>query len=133
MDSHTHSGPAGRLEIVETGRRRRWTVEEKLRIVSESLSGPRLASSTARRHGISASLLFSWRRAFQAGLLVSGSADPGFVPARIVPDSWPSSLSDAGRMSGRMEIVVRGGRRVIVDAGVDSAALARVVGVLERS
>ena len=50
MDSHTHSGPAGRLEVVETGRRRRWSIEEKLRIVSESLSGPRLASATARRH-----------------------------------------------------------------------------------
>ena len=28
MDSHTHSGPAGRLEVVETGRRRRWSIEE---------------------------------------------------------------------------------------------------------
>ena len=27
------------LEVVETGRRRRWTEEEKLRIVAESLSG----------------------------------------------------------------------------------------------
>jgi len=35
MDSHTHSA-FGRLEIVETGRRRRWTDEEKRRIVLES-------------------------------------------------------------------------------------------------
>jgi transposase len=117
---------------VETGRRRRWSVEEKLRIVSESLSGPRLASATARRHGISTSLLFSWRRAFQAGLLVSGEANPAFVPARVVPDTWPSRLSAAGGASGRMEIVLHGGRRVVVDAGVDAAALARVVAVLER-
>lgn len=32
MDSHTHSA-FGRLEIVETGRRRRWSEDEKVRIV----------------------------------------------------------------------------------------------------
>jgi hypothetical protein len=34
----------------------------KLRIVAESLSGPRLVSATAGRYGISTSLLFTWRR-----------------------------------------------------------------------
>ena len=41
-----------RLEVVETGRRRRWTEDEKLRIVMESLNGPRLGLATARRYGI---------------------------------------------------------------------------------
>jgi len=31
-----------------------------------------------------------------------------------------------------MEIVLGSGRRIVVDAGVDAAALARVVNVLER-
>ena len=35
-------------------------------------------------------------------------------------------------MPGRIEIVLTCGRRVIVDSGIDSAALARVVAVLER-
>jgi hypothetical protein len=34
---------------------------------------------------------------------------------------------------GRIEIVLTRGRRVIVDNGVDAAALARVLAVLERS
>ena len=34
--------------------------------------------------------------------------------------------------AGRMEIVLAGGRRVIVDRAVDGSALARVIGVLER-
>jgi transposase len=34
--------------------------------------------------------------------------------------------------SGQMVIVIGRGRRVIVDAGVDAAALARVLQVLER-
>jgi transposase-like protein len=53
-----------RLEVVDTGRRRRWTEEEKLRIVTESLSGPRLGLLTARRYGIARSLLATWRRQF---------------------------------------------------------------------
>jgi hypothetical protein len=43
MDSHTISA-LNRLEVVETGRRRRWSEEEKARIVLESLSGPRLVA-----------------------------------------------------------------------------------------
>jgi transposase len=55
MDSHTHS--AQRLEVVETGRRRRWSEDEKLKIVLESLQAPRQISATARRYCISRSLL----------------------------------------------------------------------------
>ncbi|MHC2283927.1 transposase-like protein [Bradyrhizobium diazoefficiens] len=45
MDSHTISA-LNRLEVVETGRRRRWSEEEKARIVLESLSEPRLVAAT---------------------------------------------------------------------------------------
>ena len=55
-----------RLEVVDTGRRRRWSDDEKLRIVLESLETRRAIPSTARRHGISRSLLMTWRRAFRA-------------------------------------------------------------------
>ena len=85
MDSLTDSRHISRLEIVETGRRRRWSDAEKLRIVEESFSGPRLASATARRHGISNQLMFAWRKAYREGRLGDGS-DPGLVPAMIVPD-----------------------------------------------
>jgi hypothetical protein len=55
MDSHKRSTQLERLEVVETGRRRRWSDDEKLRIVTESFEAPRAISSTARRHGISRS------------------------------------------------------------------------------
>ena len=63
MHRHTHRA-FKRIEVVETGRRRRWSDEEKLKIVLESLASPRLVSATARRHGISRSQLV-WRRAFR--------------------------------------------------------------------
>src|SRR5712671_6444056 len=62
MTSHTPMPQVSRLEVIATGARRRWTLEEKQRIVAESYGGPRLVSVTARRNWLSASQLFTWRR-----------------------------------------------------------------------
>jgi hypothetical protein len=62
MTDHTPNSKVSRLEVVSTGARRSWTLEEKQRIVAESYGGPRLVSVTARRNGLSASQLFTWRR-----------------------------------------------------------------------
>ena len=65
MDRHMHSAQIERLEIVDTGLRRRWTEDEKLKIVLESLQTPRQVAATARRLGILRSQLLHWRRAFR--------------------------------------------------------------------
>jgi transposase-like protein len=38
MDSHKRSTQVERLEVIETGRRRRWSDDEKLRIVPGELA-----------------------------------------------------------------------------------------------
>lgn len=81
-----------------------------------------------RRHGISTSLLFTWRRAYRRGTLMTRTADTGFVPAVVVPDVRP----EVAPLSGRIEIVLVNGRRVIIEAGVDIAALSQLIAVLER-
>jgi transposase len=57
-------------------RRRRWSAEEKARIVAESLATNAVASVVARRHGIHPNQLYGWRREWRsaqvAALLVSG-------------------------------------------------------------
>jgi transposase len=134
MDSHTHNA-FGRLEVVEKGRRRRWSEDEKARIVLESLAGPRLVSATARRHGISRSQLLAWCRALRPERS-EAEAMPGFVPAVLVREPATLETPKTGRCvkSGddRIELVLARGRRVIVGAGVDAAALARVLDVLEQ-
>jgi transposase len=132
MDSHTHS-VFGRLEVVETGRRRRWSEEEKVRIVLESLAGPRLVSATARRHGVSRAQLLTWRRKMKVER--EPTATPSFVPAVIEPEPLVTPAPRArssGSRGGRIEIVLSRGRRVIVDGEVDAAALSRILDVLER-
>jgi len=128
MTGHKDSFQVQRLEVVNTGRRRRWSEDEKLRIVEESFQGHRQVSATARRHDISPSLLFSWRKAFQEDCRRRDEVI-GFAPAIIVPDE-EASVGEAAS-SGRMEIVTTTGRRIIVGADVDARALARVVAVLE--
>src|SRR6266480_646987 len=130
MDSHKHSTQVERLEIIETGRRRRWSDDEMLRIVMESLQAPRAISSTARRHGISRSLLMTWRRSFDPEPIGPQSEQSGFARVVLAAEVEPSVGATPTR--GQMVIVVGRERRVIVDAGVDAAALARVLQVLER-
>jgi transposase len=125
MDRRRDSAQVQRLEVVELGRRRRWSAEAKLRIVEESFAGWRQASATARRHGISPSLLFAWRKIYRAGALVD--VEPGgFVPA-VVVDERPAPAPS------RIEIVTPNGYRVLAGADVDEAALVRVLVVLARA
>ena len=128
MTSHKDSFQVQRLEVVNTGRRRRWSLAEKLRIVEESFQGHRQVSATARRHDISPSLLFCWRKALREGCRGHDQVI-GFASARIVPDDEPPL--GAAAAVGRMEIVTVTGQRIMVGADVDALALARVVAALE--
>jgi transposase len=127
-----------RMEIVESGRRRRFTDEAKLAIVAESYSGLRQVTATAQRHGITRWQLNGWRRAAREGRLVSMSTD-GFIPALIVPASrgavgQPAATAPVQPLTsdnGRMEVMSANGRRVIVDRDVDVEALLRIMRGLE--
>ena len=118
-----------RLEIIDSGRRRRFSKEMKLQIVAESYSEPGLCATTARRHGISRSQLYEWRRLARAWQLDVSSPVGDFIPALVVPEGEPAagSLPNAGRM----EVVSANGRRVIVGRDVDVEALLRILRGLE--
>src|SRR4051794_41194879 len=79
-----------RLEVITgVGRRRRWTDEEKARIVAESLDPATTVSAVARRYGLHASQLFTWQRQLAApagrggfAVLAGGGCQGGAAPAR---------------------------------------------------
>ncbi|SRR5579885_1790345 len=107
-------------------RRRRWSLEEKRRIVAESRAPGASASLVARRHDVNTNMLFTWRR--QLAEDEAGARQPvSFVPATITAD--PPACSGGGE---RIEIVLASGARVIVGTGVDESTLARVIKVLSR-
>src|SRR6202158_21013 len=86
MTDHTPMPKISRLEVIATGARRRWTPEEKQRIVAESFGAARIVSATARRHGLSNSQLFTWRRLAREGKLVVEGDAAAFVPAVVGAD-----------------------------------------------
>ena len=122
-----------RLEVIQTGARRRWTVEEKRRIVAESDRGTRQVSATAQRYGLSTGQLFTWRRLARKGRL-GGDAEPVSFAEAVIADGGGGTvaLPPAAGGYGRLEIVLADGLRVIVEQDVDPGALARLIGALER-
>ena len=59
-------------------RRRRWSSDEKVRLVEETLAPGAKVAEVARRNGISASLLFTWRRQARA-IEVPAAVAPRFA------------------------------------------------------
>jgi len=115
-----------RIEVITgVGRRRRWTDEDKARIVAESLDPATTSSAVARRYGLHASQLFVWRQQLQRS---ASSAEtiggPGFVPVLTAEDG-PAPAEAAGRME-----IALGPAVVRVGADVDATALRRVLEVV---
>src|SRR3981189_1063885 len=88
-EARNEGGTYQRVEVI-TGRqrRRRWTAEEKARIVAESLEADANISDVARRHGLARGLLTIWRRQ-----LSGGGQEPGqsFAAVKIDTVAPPSS------------------------------------------
>ena len=115
MTDHTTMSKVSRVEVISTGARRRWTLEEKRRIVSESYGGRREVSATARRHGLSGSQLFTWRRLAREGRL--GDEVAALVPVEIAAPAADSPTTIEGN---------------VVNGDFDVEALGRVIDVLDR-
>jgi transposase len=122
-----------RIELITgTARRRRWTAEEKAALVTESLRPGINISDLARRCGVNAGLLQTWRRKAQQEatvfipLQVEGPGDRTDEAAAAAPP--PSSVVPH---PGLLEIE-SGGLRVRFSGPVDAAALRLVLTHLGR-
>jgi transposase len=123
-----------RAEVITVERRRRWSWADKQQIVDETLVPGASISAVARRYGLHSSQLFAWRKAVREGDIEeagAGSLDCLFAPVVLTGRSRVSPPSGAIGC-GRMEIVLISGRRIVVDASVEAAALGQIVNVLER-
>ncbi|MCK1292471.1 transposase [Bradyrhizobium sp. 30] len=111
MDSDRRSAQVERLEVVDSGRRRRWYEDERLKIVLESLQAPRQVAAKARRYGVSRSLLLRWRRSFRQEPK-DATDQPGFVLAMVLAESGPTpGLVAPASSGGSIEIDFAAGAR----------------------
>ncbi|MGB8069878.1 MAG: transposase [Pseudolabrys sp.] len=131
-----------RVEVLDgLERRRRWSQDDKARIVEETLVPGAKVTDVARRNGVAASVVFTWRRQARTVEKVGPCFTPVRITAAVEPsaeDAKPLSKDDRrlrpvpAARNGLIEIDLGNRRRVLVDAQVDAAALARVLDVLER-
>lgn len=132
-----------RFEVITGGggNRRRWSHEEKERLVAASLEPGVTASQVARSAGIHTSQLFRWRKQLcersaphpTAALVPVTAADPDPTPITVPPHrSSSGQKTGRRRASDRIEIELTDGRRIRVDAHVDGDALAQLLDRLDR-
>ena len=127
-----------RVEVLDrVERRRRWSHDDKMRMIEETLAPGAVVTEIARQNGIATSLLFTWRR--RARLATVASAGPRLVPVQLTPAAAESGRSIEAPVAmpprkrrGLIEIELGDGKRVSVDENVDAEALGLVLDVLSR-
>jgi transposase len=126
-----------RIEVITgTGRRRRFSDDDKARIVEETLVPGAVISAIARRHGLTPQQLFSWRRQARQPVTAIVEAPPLFVPAVVETD--PGKPRRKVRRKKRLEPgaaaiieVAIGGVAVKIGRGVDAKTIAAVIRALK--
>jgi transposase len=136
---------ANKIRVGQRARQRR-TDEEKRRIVEETLAAGASVSVVARRHDVNANQVFTWRRQYQRGELGCGAA---LVPVGVVgaggivsaisdlakqqlarppePHSEPRSVVDTPKQPKMIEVDLRSGTKIRIDADVKGSALQQVL------
>lgn len=117
------------LSVSDTGRRRRWSDDEKIRIVEESFGDGVTVAEVARRHEVSRSQLYDWRYRHKNGLLGSG---PQFLRVMKIEDA--SDGTDTAPQAAVMTIDLGPQCRVAIPSGFDMKAAAHLLnGLMVRS
>lgn len=127
-----------RFEVIDGAMgRRRWSADERARILEETLAPGAVVSAVARRHGLTPQQLFTWRReARKAAALL-----PAFVPAVIAPEpvAEPAPTKPPRRRPRRASPRRRAaaieleaaGVTVRIGDGASPAMIAAVIGALK--
>jgi len=132
----------GALESADrgSGKRRHWSIEEKRRIVEETLCSSVSVASLAREHGLNANQLFYWRKLYHAGQLepsarLESSSDVRLLPVTVADEAPQQALVDAGparSRTGTINIGFPGRALVSVEGSVDADIVRAVLESLRR-
>ena len=144
MSDHRYRPEVVILSVIDSGRRRRWTDAEKVRIVEESLGGRGQVAETARRHDVGRTLLVRWRRQYRDGQLAADGERPRFTPLTPIavgaapkepalPNAALSEFPTSASQAQMADITLVNGRRLSVAATIDPGLLARLVQALDPS
>ena len=133
------------LEIISgVERRRRWSVADKLRIVAEADEAGATVAEVARRHEISRSILWAWRKQARAGVLATpdpldflpvvldaASAVDAPIAAASAPSAPPLQVDAPPQPDQRLiTITLANGTRLEISAALSLPALSCIIRAL---
>jgi len=111
------------MEIIKGEPRQRWTAEEKLEIVAETLATGKV-TEVARRHGANPSMVFAWRKKLMGPI----APPPAPAFAAVALTAQPAPQQAAASVSVEFPC----GARLVVTGAADAAVLDRVINALRR-
>ena len=128
-----------RVEIFRGQPRRRWSEEDKRRLVAETLMPGETVRAVARRHGVNTSQLFTWRKRFpQLDVAAATAPAPLFATVEIAPPGEASGVGAAASEvkatapGGVIEIELPRGGRVRISGSVEPALVTSALRALVR-
>jgi transposase len=129
-----------RFEVINGARgRRRWSRDDKARIIAETLEPNAVISEVARRHGLSPQQVFTWRRAARKLAISPAQDTPAFVPAVVSATPEPvakppirTRRQKAVRDAGVIELEIDG-IAMRVGRGADARTVAAVIRALKAT
>ncbi|MGG5819123.1 IS66-like element accessory protein TnpA [Falsiroseomonas sp. HW251] len=111
------------------GRRRKWSDDDKARIVDETLQPGTVVADVAQRWQVSSQQVFTWRREMRRGAV----APPAFVPiVAEAPAPAPEPMTASARTTPTIEIKLAGAV-MRVGAGTDADLLTTVLRAIRAS
>lgn len=126
-----------RFEVINgAGGRRHWSVDDKARIIAETLEPNAIISEVARRYGLRPQQVFAWRREARKQSVQQES--PTFVPAVVAAAEPVASRSSkqrkrkATRDAGMIELEIDG-IAMRVGRGADTKTVAAVIRALKAT
>lgn len=121
-----------RIEVITGAGRRSWTVDDKARIVAETLDPGAVVSVIARRYGLSPQQLFAWRREARKRTAPGTDFLPGFVPA-VVDLAEPATATRSRKRAAAAAIELEiAGVTMRVGHGARASTVAAVIRALKK-
>jgi transposase len=134
VKSLLRSAPELGYEVLPgVSRRRVWGMEEKLRILAQSVAPGSSPKLTCRMHGVSSGQFYTWRKQFRTGELT------GFMPVSIAPEppALPAmtqaeipAVLPAAPAAGTFEVELPSGVKLRFTGEVDAVTLRHILSAL---
>ncbi len=118
--------------LIGVERRRRWSIEQKLEVLSEVGVDGATVAEVARRYDITRQHIYQWRREFRRRHAASRE-ETKFLPVEVAEPRLATTASEPSPQDRTIEIGLRNGRTVRAAADMAEDLLMRAIRIAETA